>query len=49
MTAPHGIPTLAELAEAVREFLEGDVMGQTEGRLRFHARVAANVVGQIER
>jgi hypothetical protein len=49
VTTPRGIPTLAELAEAVREFLERDVMAETDGRLRFHARVAANVLGQIER
>jgi hypothetical protein len=49
MSTPHGVPTMAELAEAVREFLERDVMPGTEGRLRFHARVAANVLGQIER
>jgi hypothetical protein len=49
MTIPHGVPTPAELLEAVREFLEDEVMPGTEGRLRFHARVAANVVGQIER
>ena len=45
----HGIPTTAELAAAVREFLEEEVMPATEGRLSFHARVAANVVAQLER
>jgi hypothetical protein len=45
----HGIPSGAELAEAVREFLEQEVMPATEGRLSFHARVAANVVAQLER
>ena len=49
MTSPRGIPTAAELAGAVREFLERDVMAGTEGALRFHARVAANVLGQLER
>ena len=39
----------AELLEAVREFLEGDVMAATEGRVRFHARVAANAVAIVER
>jgi hypothetical protein len=34
---------------AVREFLEGDVVGATEGRVRFHARIAANVLGMVER
>ena len=41
--------TAAELLEAVREFLEGDVMSATEGRVRFHARVAANAVAIVER
>jgi Domain of unknown function (DUF6285) len=45
----RGIPSTAELAAAVREFLEQEVMPATEGRLSFHARVAANVLGQIER
>jgi len=45
----HGIPSTAELAGAVREFLEQEVIPATEGRLSFHARVAANVVAQIER
>jgi Domain of unknown function (DUF6285) len=45
----RGIPSSAELARAVREFLEREVMPATEGRLSFHARVAANVVAQIER
>ena len=45
----RGIPSSAELARAVREFLEQDVMPATGGRLSFHARVAANVMAQIER
>lgn len=45
----HGSPTSAELIEAVREWLERDVMSSTEGRLRFHARVAANVLATVER
>ena len=45
----HGIPTTAELAAAVREFLLEEVMPATDGRLQFHARVAANVLAQIER
>lgn len=44
-----GRPTLAELLEAVREFVEGDVRAATEGRVRFHAKVAANVLGAVER
>ena len=49
MTEPHDVPTAAELVEAVREFVEGDVMASTEGRVRFHARVAANVLGMVQR
>ena len=46
---PHGLPTAALLAEAVREYLERDVMTSATGRVQFHARVAANVMGTIER
>jgi aminoglycoside phosphotransferase (APT) family kinase protein len=42
-------PTAAELAEAVREFLERDVMDAVDGWLRFHTRVAANALGMLER
>jgi hypothetical protein len=42
-------PTAAELVQAVREFLEHDVMAATEGRVQFHTRVAANALGMIER
>ncbi len=48
-TSPHDVPSAAELVEAVREFLEGDVMAATDGRVRFHARVAANVLAMVER
>ena len=49
MTAPHDSPSAAELVEAVREFLENDVLGATEGRVQFHTRVAINVLGQVQR
>ena len=49
MTAPHDAPTAAELVEAVREFLEHDVLGATEGRVQFHTRVAINVLGMVQR
>jgi hypothetical protein len=43
-------PTAAELVQAVREFLEHDVMStSTDKRVQFHARVAANALGMIER
>ena len=49
MTEPHDLPDAAGLVQAVREFLEGDVMAATTGRVRFHARVAANVLAMVER
>ena len=49
MAAPHDVPSAAQLIEAVREFVEGDVMEATEGRVRFHARVAVNVLRMVER
>ncbi len=45
----RGVPTTAELVAAVRSFLTEEVMPATEGRLSFHARVAANVLAQVER
>jgi aminoglycoside phosphotransferase (APT) family kinase protein len=45
----HDAPSVVELLDAVREFLVSDVMSGTDGRLRFHARVAANVVGMVGR
>jgi hypothetical protein len=49
VNAPHDAPRAAELLEAVREFLEGDVADATEGRVRFHARVAARALAIVER
>jgi hypothetical protein len=45
----HDRPTAVELLAAVREYLERDVMTTTEGRVAFHARVAVNVLGMVER
>lgn len=45
----HDRPTLAELVEAVREWVDGDVRAGTEGRLSFHARVATNALRIVER
>ncbi len=42
-------PDASELVAAVREFLERDVMGATEGRVQFHTRVAVNVLNVVER
>jgi hypothetical protein len=43
------MPTAAELVEAVREWLERDVAPEADGRLRFHARVAVNMLAIVER
>jgi hypothetical protein len=42
-------PTVVELLEAIREFLEHDVMPAAEGRVQFHTRVAVNALGMLER
>ncbi len=42
-------PTALELLEAVRAFLEDDVLPVLDARRRFHARVAANVLRIIGR
>jgi aminoglycoside phosphotransferase (APT) family kinase protein len=47
--APFGRPTAAELVEAVREYVEGNVMETSEGRARFQARIARNVLAVVER
>ena len=45
----HGRPTAEELVEAVREFLERDVMAATSGAVQFHTRVAMNALAAVER
>ena len=45
----HGRPTAAELLSAVSTFLRDDVMSSGQGRVAFHARVAANVVDLVAR
>ncbi|MFC5814935.1 DUF6285 domain-containing protein [Nonomuraea harbinensis] len=45
----HDAPTSAQLVAAVREFLETDVLPAAEGRVRFHTRVAINVLAMVER
>lgn len=47
MTQPR--PTAVELLDAVRSFLEDDVMAAVEGRVQFHARVAVNVLSTVIR
>ena len=40
---------MAQLIEAVREWMERDVVTATEGRLKFHSRVAINMLSMVER
>jgi uncharacterized protein DUF6285 len=42
-------PTVLELLDAVRAFLEDEAMPALDPRRRFHARVAANVLGIVAR
>ena len=49
MTEPHDIPTAAGLVEAVRGFLERDVLDATVGRVKLNTRVAINVLGMVQR
>ena len=47
--APHDLPSALELLAAVEGFLRDDVLPGAEGRLAFHVRVAANVLGIVGR
>lgn len=49
MSAPHDAPSMAEMVEALREWVERDVITGTTGRLQFHARVAKNMLAMMER
>ena len=42
-------PEIRELVAVVKEFLERQAMPALEGRVAFHARVAANALGIVER
>ncbi|HEY2068049.1 MAG TPA: DUF6285 domain-containing protein [Rhizomicrobium sp.] len=42
-------PSIRELVEAVREFLEKRAMPELKGHTAFHARVAANALGIVSR
>ncbi|SEH03383.1 hypothetical protein SAMN05444920_13615 [Nonomuraea solani] len=45
----HDVPAAAQLVAAVRDFLQTDVLPAVEGRVRYHTRVAINVLGMVER
>ena len=49
MSEPHDLPDPPSLLEAVREFLAEDVEPELEGRLRYHLKVAVNVLAIVER
>ena len=49
MSAPHDAPDPATLLDAVHEFLVSEVEPELSGRLRYHLKVAANVVRIVER
>jgi hypothetical protein len=49
MTAPHDRPTASELLEALREWMEGELLPSLEGRLQFHTRVAINSLDIVRR
>src|SRR6186713_1721459 len=49
MAAPHDAPTAAELVEAVREWIERDLMTSADPRTKFQARVAVNALAIVER
>ena len=49
MAIPHDAPTAAELLESVRDWLDDEVVPSLDGRMRFHARVAVNILGMVER
>ncbi|GAB3291372.1 DUF6285 domain-containing protein [Parasphingorhabdus pacifica] len=45
----HDRPTSVELVEAIREFLESEVLASLDGRVGFHTRVAINSLAQVRR
>ena len=46
---PHDPPSADDLLDAVREWIERDLLTSLEGRLQFHARVAANILAMVSR
>lgn len=49
MSAPHDRPEAAEVLRAVREMLLEAVVPATDGMVAYHARIAARLVGMVER
>ncbi len=46
---PHDAPSAQQLVQAVREWLERDVLTGTAAGVQFHTRVAINVLAMVER
>lgn len=46
---PHDAPSAAQLLEAVREWLQNEVLTTTDGRLQYDTRVAINMLAIVER
>jgi NAD(P)H-dependent FMN reductase len=49
MSSLYDEPSAIELLEAVEEFLRNDVMPVSDGSLKYHARVAANILKLVSR
>ncbi|HEY1591524.1 MAG TPA: DUF6285 domain-containing protein [Solirubrobacteraceae bacterium] len=49
MSGPHDLPDPPTLLEAVREFLADEIEPELDGRLRYHLKVAINVLAIVER
>jgi hypothetical protein len=49
VSPPHDRPDAAELLRSVRELLLESVVPATDGMLTYHARIAARLVGMVER
>lgn len=48
-SAPHDRPDAAEVLRTVREMLLDSVVPATDGMVAYHARIAARLVGMVER
>jgi len=46
---PDLSPTAAELAEAIREHLDREVLAQLQGKAAYELRVASNLLGILQR
>jgi|1186.fasta_scaffold349926_2 hypothetical protein len=49
MTAPHDRADAGEILRTVRELLLDGVVPATDGMVAYHARIAARLIGMVER